>query len=49
MVLPIATGSRLPIKKLFQVKSGKSADVFPIADQNELGAPAFMNRPMDIK
>ena len=45
MMLPIVTGNKLPIRKLLQVRAGKSADVLPIEAQNASGAPALMNKP----
>jgi hypothetical protein len=47
-MLPIVTGRRLPIRKLLQFRFGNSAAVFPIAAQNEFGAPDFMNKPIEI-
>src|SRR5690242_10888805 len=49
MIFPMVTGKRLPPIKLVQVKSGKSAAVFPMLFQNASGAPALMNRPMGLK
>ena len=49
MMLPMVTGSRLPMKKFSHVRFGKSAAVLPIEVQNESGAPVLMNIPIGMK
>ena len=49
ITLPNVTGTRLLIKKLYQVMLEKSAGDFPTEVQKESGAPIRMKIPIGIK